>query len=100
MSFRYLIECHWLKQWKKFVGFDSWDVYGVGDQVNNPGPLDNSNLFKGTVCTLHGLYTVLNSSSHFPVSSNEYAFALKLAFVHLSPPLPPTGKNFLPEFSW
>ncbi|KAK3755857.1 hypothetical protein QZH41_014323 [Actinostola sp. cb2023] len=42
----YLIECHWLKQWKKYVGFDSWDVYGVGDQVNNPGPLDNTNLFK------------------------------------------------------
>ena len=44
---RYLVDCRWFKQWKKFVGFDTWDQFGVGDQANNPGPLDNSSLFSG-----------------------------------------------------
>ena len=49
---RYLVDCHWFNQWKKFVGFDSWSQFGFGEQLNNPGPLDNSNLLKGTVCSL------------------------------------------------
>ncbi|XP_032242140.2 ubiquitin carboxyl-terminal hydrolase 4 [Nematostella vectensis] len=48
----YLIDCRWFKHWKKFVGFDSWDVYGAGEAVNNPGPLDNSNLFTDDRVTL------------------------------------------------
>ena len=56
---RYLIDCRWLNQWKKFVGFDSWNQFGCGDQLNNPGPLDNSNLLQGTVCSLRQVKSVL-----------------------------------------
>ncbi|KAG7477995.1 hypothetical protein MATL_G00075790 [Megalops atlanticus] len=41
----YLIDCRWFKQWKKYVGFDSWDMYNVGEQNLFPGPIDNSGLF-------------------------------------------------------
>ena len=44
---RYLVDCSWFKQWKKFVGYDSWDRYGAGDKMNNPGPIDNSGLLYG-----------------------------------------------------
>ncbi|XP_017349694.1 ubiquitin carboxyl-terminal hydrolase 15 isoform X1 [Ictalurus punctatus] len=42
----YLIDSHWFKQWKKYVGFDSWDKYQMGDQNVYPGPVDNSGLLK------------------------------------------------------
>uniref|UniRef100_A0A4W5L7E7 Ubiquitin carboxyl-terminal hydrolase n=1 Tax=Hucho hucho TaxID=62062 RepID=A0A4W5L7E7_9TELE len=35
----------WFKQWKKYVGFDSWDMYNVGEHSLYPGPVDNSGLF-------------------------------------------------------
>ena len=41
------------------MGFDSWDVYDVGEQNLYPGPIDNSGLFSGTVpccfsnCNVH-----------------------------------------------
>ncbi|KAM9409777.1 ubiquitin carboxyl-terminal hydrolase 4 isoform 2-T2 [Pholidichthys leucotaenia] len=41
----YLIDSRWFKQWKKYVGFDSWDMYSVGEQSLYPGPVDNSGLF-------------------------------------------------------
>ncbi|NWZ30607.1 UBP4 hydrolase, partial [Asarcornis scutulata] len=41
----YLVDISWFKQWKKFVGFDSWDMFGVGDPSLFPGPVDNSGLF-------------------------------------------------------
>ena len=44
---RYLVDCYWFKQWKKFVGYDKWDQHGAGDEINNPGPVDNSSLFAG-----------------------------------------------------
>lgn len=44
---RYLVDTKWLKQWKKYVGFDSWDSFSAGDQSANPGPIDNKTLFKG-----------------------------------------------------
>ena len=44
---RYLVNQRWLKQWKKYVGFDSWDQYSAGNETANPGPVDNGNLFKG-----------------------------------------------------
>ena len=44
---RYLVDQRWLKQWKKYSGFDSWDQYHAGSEAVNPGPVDNSNLFKG-----------------------------------------------------
>ena len=46
-SNRYLIDSKWFKQWKKYVGFDSWDVYNMGNASFNPGPIDNSGLIKG-----------------------------------------------------
>uniref|UniRef100_A0A8C2KV23 Ubiquitin carboxyl-terminal hydrolase 4 n=1 Tax=Cyprinus carpio TaxID=7962 RepID=A0A8C2KV23_CYPCA len=42
---RYLIDSRWFKQWKKYVGFDSWDLYNVGEHNLYPGPIDNSGLF-------------------------------------------------------
>lgn len=44
---RYLIDSRWFKQWKKYVGFDSWDLYNVGEPNLFPGPIDNSGLFAG-----------------------------------------------------
>uniref|UniRef100_A0A3B3ZMD5 Ubiquitin carboxyl-terminal hydrolase n=1 Tax=Periophthalmus magnuspinnatus TaxID=409849 RepID=A0A3B3ZMD5_9GOBI len=41
----YLIDSRWFKQWKKYVGFDSWDMYNVGEPSLYPGPIDNSGLF-------------------------------------------------------
>uniref|UniRef100_A0AAQ5Z7L1 Ubiquitin carboxyl-terminal hydrolase n=1 Tax=Amphiprion ocellaris TaxID=80972 RepID=A0AAQ5Z7L1_AMPOC len=45
LCFRYLIDSRWFKQWKKYVGFDSWDMYNVGERSLYPGPIDNSGLF-------------------------------------------------------
>ena len=45
--FRYLIDVRWLKQWKKYVGFESWQQEHMGSQDAHPGPMDNSCLFKG-----------------------------------------------------
>ncbi|XP_070558871.1 ubiquitin carboxyl-terminal hydrolase 15-like [Ptychodera flava] len=42
----YLVDSRWFKQWKKYVGYDSWDMYGMGEQSSYPGPIDNSGLFK------------------------------------------------------
>uniref|UniRef100_A0A4W4HPA5 Ubiquitin carboxyl-terminal hydrolase n=1 Tax=Electrophorus electricus TaxID=8005 RepID=A0A4W4HPA5_ELEEL len=44
-TFRFLIDSRWFKQWKKYVGFDSWDMYNVGERNLYPGPIDNSGLF-------------------------------------------------------
>ncbi|XP_062923797.1 ubiquitin carboxyl-terminal hydrolase 4 isoform X1 [Mobula hypostoma] len=41
----YLIDSRWFKQWKKYVGFDNWDTYNVGERGMFPGPIDNSGLF-------------------------------------------------------
>ncbi|XP_067417360.1 ubiquitin carboxyl-terminal hydrolase 4 isoform X2 [Emydura macquarii macquarii] len=41
----YLIDNRWFKQWKKYAGFDSWDMYNVGEPSLFPGPIDNSGLF-------------------------------------------------------
>uniref|UniRef100_A0A3Q2R3M4 ubiquitinyl hydrolase 1 n=1 Tax=Fundulus heteroclitus TaxID=8078 RepID=A0A3Q2R3M4_FUNHE len=39
----------WFQQWKKYVGFDNWDMYNVGDRSIYPGPIDNSGLFSDQV---------------------------------------------------
>lgn len=41
------MDTHWFKQWKKYVGFDSWDKYQMGDQNVYPGSVDNSGLLRG-----------------------------------------------------
>ena len=46
-SGRYLVDVRWMKQWKKYVGYDQWDQSNAGLDSANPGPIDNSNLFKG-----------------------------------------------------
>ena len=44
-----------MKQWKKFVGYDTWDRSQVGEDSANPGPIDNKSLLAGegvfVVCT-------------------------------------------------
>ena len=45
---RFLVDVKWLKQWKKYVGYDQWDQYHVGQVSANPGPINNANLFNGT----------------------------------------------------
>ncbi|XP_033114245.1 tripartite motif-containing protein 45-like isoform X2 [Anneissia japonica] len=40
----YLVYSKWFKQWKKYVGYDSWDMYNVGMETAFPGPVDNSPL--------------------------------------------------------
>ncbi|XP_067283811.1 E3 ubiquitin/ISG15 ligase TRIM25-like isoform X1 [Pseudorasbora parva] len=42
----YLVCSHWFRQWKKYVGFDSWDTCQTGDRSFYPGPVNNSSLFK------------------------------------------------------
>ncbi|XP_033095827.1 ubiquitin carboxyl-terminal hydrolase 4-like [Anneissia japonica] len=42
----YLVDSKWYKQWKKYVGYDSWDMYNVGQETAFPGPVDNSPLLK------------------------------------------------------
>uniref|UniRef100_A0A670JMQ3 Ubiquitin carboxyl-terminal hydrolase n=1 Tax=Podarcis muralis TaxID=64176 RepID=A0A670JMQ3_PODMU len=44
------LDSRWFKQWKKYVGFDSWDKYQMGDQNVYPGPIDNSGLLKDGDC--------------------------------------------------
>lgn len=44
---RYLVGNRWFKQWKKYVGFDCWEKYQMGDQNVYPGPVDNSGVLKG-----------------------------------------------------
>ena len=48
---RYLVDMRWMKQWKKFVGYDQWDQTFAGQASANPGPVDNSNLFKRKVAS-------------------------------------------------
>ena len=52
---RFLVDMRWMKQWKKYIGYDQWDQSSAGLASANPGPIDNSNLFKG----LHALPVTL-----------------------------------------
>ena len=47
---RYLVDVRWMKQWKKFVGYDTWDRSQVGEDSANPGPIDNKSLLAGEGC--------------------------------------------------
>lgn len=44
---RYLVDSKWLKQWKKYVGYESWEAETMGLESMHPGPIDNSGLFQG-----------------------------------------------------
>ncbi len=50
---RYLVDQSWLKQWKKYTGYDSWDQYHAGKDSVHPGPVDNTKLFEGKLCDLY-----------------------------------------------
>jgi len=52
-----MIDAKWLKQWKSYVGYDSWDNYNAGEESANPGPIDNTPIFEGnchTICNVTG----------------------------------------------
>ena len=60
---RYLVDQRWLKQWKKYVGFETrafryaWiELTSAGNQEAHPGPVDNAGLLK---CTVQSLQQVL-----------------------------------------
>lgn len=42
----FLIDNKWFKQWKKYVGYDSWETCGIGEETSHPGPIDNTLLLK------------------------------------------------------
>ena len=52
--FRYILDIKWLKQWKSYVGFESWDHYNAGEESANPGPIDNGPLLKGKKQEFYG----------------------------------------------
>ena len=41
------MDTKWFKQWKKYVGYESWDAFSVGQSETFPGPVDNSPLIEG-----------------------------------------------------
>ena len=47
ISCRYLIDVRWMKQWKKYTGYDQWDISSAGHPEYFPGPVDTNNLFSG-----------------------------------------------------
>ena len=44
--YRFLVDLKWFKKWKKYVGFESYDVRFTGKREFFPGLIDNSALFK------------------------------------------------------
>ena len=61
--YRYLIDTRWFKQWKKYVGYDGDNTY-VGKKGSDPGPIDNSQLFKGKYLQLLKPSMVYTGSSN------------------------------------
>ena len=47
INYRYLVDVKWMKQWKKFVGYDQRDQNSVGLEHANPGAVYNSALLRG-----------------------------------------------------
>ena len=45
-----------MKQWKKFVGYDTWDRSQVGEDSANPGPIDNKSLLAGEGLSVYVVY--------------------------------------------
>ena len=42
---RFLVDMRWMKQWKRYVGYDQ-NQSSAGLDSAHPGPLDNAGLFK------------------------------------------------------
>ena len=51
----------------EFVGYYTWDQSGEGEELNNPGLIDNSSLFAGkTLLHLHDLYYFISHRPGIP----------------------------------
>lgn len=70
---RYLIDNKWFKQWKRYVGYDSWDACNIGEQSTFPGPIDNSPLLKGKMIVTFATFLLINSYLHH-LKVNLYQF--------------------------
>lgn len=44
---RYLLATSWFKQWKKYVGYESWNAFNVDEIEEHPGLIDNSPILEG-----------------------------------------------------
>ena len=53
--YRYLVDAKWMKQWKKYVGFDQWDQSCAGQEAANPGPVDNESLIRAGKLVLNSV---------------------------------------------
>ena len=40
----YVINVRWFKRWKRYVGYDKWDISNAGNEEIKPVPIDNSSL--------------------------------------------------------
>lgn len=49
------------------MGFDSWDMYNVGERSLYPGPIDNSGLFSGKTLIYSAAQLISCSSTFFLV---------------------------------
>ena len=62
------MDSRWLKQWERYVGYDNYHSGERGQEADFPGPIDNSNLFKGIYIYIytynHWVYFIVISSSH------------------------------------
>lgn len=67
------MDTHWFKQWKKYVGFDSWDKYQMGDQNVYPGPVDNSGLLRGKTWIIY-LFACSVTIKKISLFSDQYGF--------------------------
>ena len=47
LVYRYLLDSHWMKQWKKYVSWDQWEECDSDDPSSHPGSIDNSSLLEG-----------------------------------------------------
>ena len=80
---RFLLSIRWYKHWKKYVGFDSWDTLNTGDETYNPGPIDNTSLFKGWLAvSLCLVNCILSSFAHHCIAQSQFLpFPLTFYFV-------------------
>ena len=44
---RYLVDVHWMRKWKKYVGYNVEDQRLSEEQAYYPGPVETSNLLAG-----------------------------------------------------
>ena len=67
---RYVVDVRWMKQWKKFVGYDTWDRSQVGEDSANPGPIDNKSLLAGEGLCVHVFECMCGVAQYLPSSES------------------------------